>query len=83
MSLSFQVRLLFSICWLGLQVIAINCNNASNNDTMMDALERLNETHGFDFDAQESRLRCMPHTIHLAAMEASQKIIGTYLWDKL
>jgi len=28
-----------------------------------------------NFDAQESRLRCMPHTIHLAAMEASQKII--------
>lgn len=71
------------ICWLSAQVIAINCDNALNNDTMMEALERLNEIHGFDFDAQESRLWCMPHTIHLAAMEASRKTLGTYLQAKL
>lgn len=41
---------------------------------MLEGLERLNEEHGFDFDAQESRLRCMPHTIHLAAMEVVNSV---------
>ena len=52
------------------QVIAINCDNASNNDTMAEALEILHQAAGLEFDAQEARLRCMPHTVHLAALEA-------------
>ena len=56
-------------------MLAINCDNASNNDTLLESLERLHAGAGHDFDAQESRLRCMPHTIHLAAMEASHKVV--------
>lgn len=52
--------------------MAVNSDNAANNDTMMEEFQRLHEEHGFEFDAEESRLRCMPHTIHLAAMEASR-----------
>ena len=57
------------------QVIAINCDNASNNDTMAEDLEVRSTSEGFDFDAQESRLRCMPHTVHLAALEVIQSKI--------
>lgn len=53
------------------QISAINCDNASNNDTMVDALARLSIEQGYVFDADEGRLRCMPHTVHLAALEAS------------
>lgn len=53
------------------QVIAINCDNASNNDTMSEDIEARSMAEGFEFDAQESRLRCMPHTVHLAALEVS------------
>ena len=56
-------------------MLAINCDNASNNDTLLESLERLHVGEGYDFDAQESRLRCMPHTIHLAAMEASHRVV--------
>jgi hypothetical protein len=51
------------------QVKCINCDNASNNDTMMDGLETLHAEAGLEFDAQEARLRCMPHTVHLSALE--------------
>lgn len=54
------------------KVLAINCDNASNNDTMMDELERISNLKGYEFDANEARLRCMPHTVHLAALEASR-----------
>jgi len=38
------------------QVIAINCDNASNNDTMAEALEICHQAAGLEFDAQESHL---------------------------
>jgi len=51
------------------QVIGLNCDNAPNNDTMADELEVLHEADGFEFDATEARIRCMPHTVHLSALE--------------
>ena len=53
------------------KVLAINCDNASNNDTMMDELERISNLKGYEFDANEAWLRCMPHTVHLAALKAN------------
>ena len=38
---------------------------------MMEHLERLHAKDGFEFHAAEARLRCVPHTIHLAALEVS------------
>jgi hypothetical protein len=52
------------------QVIAINCDNTSNNDTMAEALEILHQATGLEFDAQEAHLHCMPHTVLLVALEA-------------
>ena len=32
---------------------------------MSEGIEARSIAEGFEFDAQESRLRCMPHTVHL------------------
>jgi hypothetical protein len=53
------------------QIQAIVADNASNNDTMMMALEERFTKEGIPFSAQDARLRCCPHTIHLSAMEVT------------
>ena len=52
-----------------LQIIAIVMDNASNNNTLMTSLESQCQQQGISFSAQDSRMRCMPHTIHLAAIK--------------
>jgi hypothetical protein len=44
-------------------------DNASNNDTFVDGIERRLKKAGVPFNASWARLRCMPHTIHLAAIK--------------
>ena len=44
-------------------------DNATNNNTLMTSLERRCEEQGIPFSAQDARMRCMPHTIHLAAIK--------------
>ena len=44
-------------------------DNASNNDTLMDALEFRCLGAGIEFSASEARMRCIPHIIHLAAIK--------------
>jgi hypothetical protein len=45
-------------------------DNATNNDTLIATFEAKCAAAGIDsFSAKRSRLRCMPHTIHLAVME--------------
>ena len=52
------------------------CDNASNMDTMVDHLEVLHHADGFrDFIAEEVRMRCMPHTCHLACLEVFMLIL--------
>ena len=49
--------------------MAIVMDNASNNDTMMEAIEDRCFMAGIKFSAKQARMRCMPHTIHLAAIK--------------
>ena len=49
--------------------MAIMMDNASNNDTMMEAIEDRCHAAGIQFSAAQARMRCMPHTIHLAAIK--------------
>ncbi|KAI0753207.1 hypothetical protein C8Q80DRAFT_499637 [Daedaleopsis nitida] len=56
------------------RIMAINCDNATNNDTMMDALEKKCNTLGIPFSARVARMRCMPHTVHLAALQLLETI---------
>jgi hypothetical protein len=51
------------------QIIAIVMDNASNNNTLMTSLESRCQQRGISFSAQDARMRCMPHTIHLAAIK--------------
>ena len=54
-----------------MQVMAINCDNATNNDTMMDALERHCCAHkpAIPFSTKVAQMWCVPHTVHLAALQ--------------
>jgi hypothetical protein len=44
-------------------------DNASNNDTLMENIAIKCATADIPFDATEARIRCMPHTAHLAAIK--------------
>ncbi|KAF8071964.1 hypothetical protein FPV67DRAFT_1560685 [Lyophyllum atratum] len=56
------------------KIMAIMMDNASNNDTMMDAIEARCLDVGIDFSATQARMRCMPHTIHLACIKLLEGI---------
>ncbi|KAG9226778.1 hypothetical protein CCMSSC00406_0009676 [Pleurotus cornucopiae] len=56
------------------RVIAIVMDNASNNNTLMEALEAHHHAEGFIFNANHARLWCIPHTVHLAALKLLEGI---------
>ncbi|KIL55008.1 hypothetical protein M378DRAFT_201131 [Amanita muscaria Koide BX008] len=56
------------------RVIAFVMDNASNNDTLLDSIEARCEAVGIKFSAKQARLRCMPHTCHLAALKLLESI---------
>lgn len=49
-------------------------DNATNNDTMMDNLARKFRGVKIAFNPKHARMRCMPHTIHLAAIKLLEGI---------
>jgi hypothetical protein len=49
--------------------MAFMTDNASNNDTLIDGIVALAEKKGIRMNAKWIRLRCMPHTVHLAALK--------------
>ena len=51
-------------------------DNASNNNTLMESLQRRCEEQGVLFSARDARMRCMPHTIHLAAIKVLFSMAG-------
>ncbi len=66
------------------QVTAFMMDNATNNDTMVDAIERKCKEQGIPFSAKNSCLRCMPHTVHLAMLKVDLNMIssafGSYMY---
>jgi hypothetical protein len=59
---------------LTLQIMAFMTDNASNNNTLIDRIVELGRTKRIymnENSAQWIRLRCMPHTVHLAALKVS------------
>jgi hypothetical protein len=57
--------------WSNDQVFAFMLDNASNNDTMIEGIQKRAASEGIKIDAAWARLRCMPHTIHLAAIKVN------------
>jgi len=77
--MSIAVLTLFSVTNVS-QIMAIMMDNASNNDTMMEAIESRCHEAGIEFSAQKSRMRCMPHTIHLAAIKVNREFLWFKCW---
>ena len=75
--MSTAVLTLFSLTNVS-QIMAIMMDNASNNDTMMEAIESRCHEAGIEFSAKKSHMCCMPHTIHLAAIKVNRE----FLWFK-
>ncbi|KAJ6573645.1 hypothetical protein B0H10DRAFT_2348564 [Mycena sp. CBHHK59/15] len=59
---------------LFMRIIAFVMDNATNNDTMIEVFEQKCEAKGINFSAMDSRIRCMPHTAHLAALKLLEAI---------
>ena len=54
-----------------LQIMVFMTDNASNNNTLVEALVALAAKKYILLDAKLICLRCMPHTVHLAALKVS------------
>jgi hypothetical protein len=50
--------------------MACTTDNASNNDTMMNALEKTCDERNIAFSAYNNHVRCLAHIINLAAQDA-------------
>ncbi|KAJ6616933.1 hypothetical protein B0H10DRAFT_1798435 [Mycena sp. CBHHK59/15] len=46
-------------------------DNATNNDTMVEAFGQRCKEKGIKFSCSDARMRCMPHTIHLSALKVT------------
>lgn len=53
-----------------MQILACTTDNASNNDTFMEHLEKICHNAGITFDAENQRVRCIAHILNLAVQEA-------------
>ncbi|KAF7372114.1 Transposase-like protein [Mycena venus] len=56
------------------RITAIVMDNATNNDTMVEAFARRCRKEGINFSIADGRMRCMPHTIHLSALKLLEAI---------
>jgi hypothetical protein len=58
-----------------IQITAFVMDNATNNDTLVAAFARRCRALKIPFSAVHGRMRCMPHTIHLAALKVHLSFI--------
>jgi hypothetical protein len=54
-----------------LQIMAFMTDNASNNDTLINGIVELAKQQGISLNGDWIRLRCMLHTVHLAALKVN------------
>ena len=57
------------------QIMAFVMDNASNNNTLVDGIVERAKKQGIPMNSDWVRLRCMPHTVHLAALKVSIQLI--------
>ncbi|KAF5353140.1 hypothetical protein D9758_008770 [Tetrapyrgos nigripes] len=62
-----------------LQVGRITLDNASNNNTMMRALEHMLQGTGVEFSAEGNQIRCFPHIINIAVKTSLSRLTYTEL----
>ncbi|TFK59969.1 hypothetical protein BDN72DRAFT_732468, partial [Pluteus cervinus] len=56
------------------RIFTFMLDNASNNDTFVAGIASRAAKAGIFFDPKWARLRCLPHTIHLAAIQLLEAI---------
>ncbi|KAE9383517.1 hypothetical protein BT96DRAFT_843731, partial [Gymnopus androsaceus JB14] len=56
------------------RIIAFVMDNATNNDTMIDAIADRCTIAQIPFSEKNARMQCLPHTIHLAALKLLEAI---------
>ncbi|KAG2033415.1 hypothetical protein BDR03DRAFT_829407, partial [Suillus americanus] len=48
------------------RIMAVVCDNASNNDTLLQTLGEKCANEGIDFSDKHLRIHCLPHIVHFA-----------------
>ncbi|KAJ7133922.1 hypothetical protein C8R43DRAFT_843741, partial [Mycena crocata] len=56
------------------RITAFVMDNATNNDTLVEAFGRRCAEKGIKFSCADARMRCMPHTIQLSALKLLEAI---------
>jgi hypothetical protein len=59
--------------------MACTTDNASNNDTLMKALETTCKNRNIEFTAYNHHIRCLAHIINLAAQDALSMLKVRYV----
>jgi hypothetical protein len=57
--------------------MAFMTDNAANNNTLVDGIVARAKNQGVSMNGEWVRLRCMPHTVHLAALKVNVQSILT------
>ncbi|KAG2132134.1 uncharacterized protein EDB93DRAFT_1069427, partial [Suillus bovinus] len=48
------------------RIMGVVCDNATNNDTLLESLEEKCSAEGIDFSHKKARIHCLPHIVHLS-----------------
>ncbi|KAG1753352.1 hypothetical protein EDB19DRAFT_1627207, partial [Suillus lakei] len=56
------------------RIMGVVCDNATNNDTLLESLENRCAAEGIEFSHMKARIRCLPHIVHLSAMRLLEGI---------
>jgi hypothetical protein len=54
--------------------MGVVCDDATNNDTLLKSLENRCAAEGIDFSHKKARIHCLPHIVHLSAMQLLEGI---------
>ncbi|KAG2345452.1 hypothetical protein BDR05DRAFT_843082, partial [Suillus weaverae] len=57
-------------------IMGIVCDNATNNDTLLESLKKRCVDEGIDFLHKKTWIHCLPYIVHLSTMQLL-KNIGT------
>ncbi|KAG1721141.1 hypothetical protein EDB19DRAFT_1646657, partial [Suillus lakei] len=55
-------------------IMGVVCDNAMNNDTLLESLEEKCATEGIEFLHKKAQIHCLPHIVHLSAMQLLEGI---------
>ena len=61
--------ILWSYLQISIKVFAFMLDNATNNNTMIEGIQRRAELVGIRMKTPWVHLRCLPHKVHLAAVK--------------